>query len=1080
MDPSVFGSPYRPPCGGWPAKEVVGPVMHYRLGDKTDYWKNTTQVAKHDGSAGTEKPQPRTDDELDWPSATQPGSNCPCDPGTGCAQLTPHGAPYTGPWTMAEFPTCPAGAGLATFDGNCYAKQTAQLDYGVWRKLGFKVVQGLRWWHGMYRLLSHDPSGRISRRAVTFANQPASGDTNWIDYSGETSTCAYSTEDEQPTPDRAKYCAVSVTAEKKHTDSYGGEANDYDEPITVSASVNPLSGVIKATIPTDTPHGARAAVKVYRPQDADNMYTAGTANISYHGGSESNPNAVSEVSSDGIFWTWTLQEWRFDPTAGDLIFRTTFTQTLNEATGEYHSIQYGYDVTGLVWDKRVTIDLTISDAAFSFASWAYSTSGVEVFQDWTTVTGTLGTTNSASTVYADMKSIMALWPLNDDKLYPWRIDSYVTSGPLVGRSEVQGPVSPETALTMPPGWMDPADPDNPDAAPENMCYGTVTGAPLSYYAAGGSTIGGYGPHFDWRHKTWWGCVDGGENPVSYVALYGAWSGAQPGHAADRIACGDPTDDNQPPGATRWLENHPWPGRVPMGAWVSSAMPFKQWTGGYDGQWVTVNLPGMFMAQKWAEIKIPRPSHNYFRPCGLDRYELDTANVHCVSSSTGTPLVVTLRASASFTAGDHVVYADAAGGAGLYTIASGSGATWTLSAQIRVLPASVDYPMSTLSKLRWYSTAWPIPGRIAVASATDSGAGEIDLVLAAPAVALQTGDAVDFTGLPFSGAATNLSVTVVDQTHCHVPGAFTGAYTSGGYVSSHGAPNFKWNDGNAKGDYLVIAWQQNQRDYQERARAIKQWSDYADCHWGSAPGSPIRANQRTHGMPSAVTAFEVIEDCLPFSGCCPQVICISPNGETWANGTTYWPDDGAISANIGDDRYGYVWQGLVQQDIGDPLWVQPAAPCGTPGGAGCAWLEDQDGLCLTDVCDDSVGGAGGKRYFAHRPMVEPRNSLPTIGGDTAPALPSGCYVGYLSLAALDTTSPVNGFVLPPPQVAEDANGTLRLEGFGFDASNAGVLWPGTPITPWEVWLHEANCVCLNTRPDFAPQYTLDAVPRCIGS
>lgn len=1070
MDPSVFGPPYRPPCGGWPAKARVGAVIHYRLGDKTDYWKNTTQVAKHDGTSGTEAPHPRPDDELSWPAATQPGSNCPCDPGTGCAQLTPHGAPYTGPWSASEFPACPAGSGLGTYDLNCYAKQGGQVDYGVWRKVGFKGAQAMRWWHGMYRLLSHEPSGRPDRQGVSITNAAASPDNNYVQYTGATSTCANATEDEQPAADRTKYLALTVTAEVVHTDS-AYPANNYDETYTVSASVAAQSGVTTASIPADTTHGARSRVKVYRPGDAATMYAL-SAHVLRNGfvvGPTVYATVITETSTDGITWSWQEQDYVWDATLAAYSQKTAFTQTLNVQTGEYHSVTYGWNAAGTGWVVISTVDLAIADTVSTYTAIGYTYGSGYTWTYKVVVTSTLSGPNTAGAIWTDIKWLLALWPLNDDKLYPWRVDSYVTSGPLVGRNEVQAPVSPESAIGNAPGWTDPS------AA---TCDGSITGAPLSYYLAGGAMVGGYGPHFDWRHKTWWGCVDGAENPVSYIGAYGAWSGAQPGHASDRIACGDPTDDNQPPGATRWLENYPWPGLLPPGAWAMSAPAVKQWAGGYDGDWITTRTPGLFLAQKWAEIKIPRPSHNFFRPCGLDRYELDTGNVHCVSSAAGSPLIVTLTAAATFSAGDVVVYNPTTGMPALYTVASGSGTVWTMSAKLRDLPANTAYPAGTLSKLRWYTAAWPICGRIGVASATDNGAGRINMVLAAPATALQTGDSVDFTGLPFTGAATALAATVVDATHLSVSGAFSGSYVSGGYMASHGAPNYEWNDANAKGDYLVISWTQNQRDYQERARVIAQWAAYPNCHWSSAPGSPIRANQRLHGMPSAVTAFEVTQDCLPFTGCCPQVICISPNGETWLNGKTYWADETAIAAGIGDDRYGYIWQGVVQQDMPDPLWRPPKAPCTPPGGTACQWLEDADGLCLADVCSDGVGGTGGKRYFAHRPMKEARNGGASIGADNSPALPSGCYLGYLPLAALDTTGSVSGLVLPPPQVAEDAGGTLRLEGFGYDASTAGVLWPGTPITPWELWLHEANCVCNETRADFAPIYQLDAVPKCL--
>ena len=1076
MDPTVFGDPYRPPCGGWPSKSKVGVVVHYRSGDKCDYWKNTTLVAEGALGTGTQKPYARADTGVNNPGCNgeSEGCNCPGVPDPLPTNPALPAAPIYGPWDPAEFPICPSGTGLKTYDLNCYAKQgTTKLDYGVWRKLGFKNAQAIRYWHGMSPLLSHDPAGRYNRRPVSFANATASGDNGWINYTGETSVCDQRIEDEQTTPSRTKYLNLSVTAEIAFTDS-ATPANNYDESVTLTSSVNANSGVTKVSIPTNTDHDALAWVHIYRPSDGLNLYET-TAVVFQAGWDADHETTITETSADGITWEWTEQGWYWDTPGSEYVLKTKYHQTLNVETGEYHSQQYGWNAAGTTWFAQVATDIAVSNTGFSFVQ-VQTTHGNTY--DWVstrTVTGLLTVENTAASIWSDMKDLLALWPLDDDKLYPWRMDEYVTAAPLVGRNEVQQAVSPEGGLGQPSGWLDPHDPDNPSALFDDVCSGTITGAPISYYVAGEALAGGYGPHFDHQHKTWDGCYDGDENPVPYIHKYGARSGSQPGHGTDLPSSGDPTDDCQPPGATRWLENWPWPGRLPPGAWVMAAAPHRTWSGGWDGQFITSRVPGLFMAQKWAEIKIPRRSHNFFRPCGADRYELDTARVYCVASAGGSPLVVVLKASTSLTVGTPMIYTDGAGKGAVYTVASGSGTTWTMSAKVADVPDSDARPVGTLAKLRWYTTAWPVCGRIAIGAATDNEDGTVDLVLTTPADGLQTGDHVDFSGAGWTGPGSNIAVTVSDSTHVTIPGYLSADYVSVGYMASHGAPNFKWNDANAKGEYLLIRWLENQRDYQERDRAIAQWAAYSACHWGSAPGAALRVNQATHGMPRAVYEFHVDQECLSFSECCPMVMCISPNDESWDNGTTHWPDDAAIAANIGDDRYGFMYQAVIQQDLPDPLWQEPAAPCTPDGDVGCGWAEDLHGLCVVDVCDPELGGT---RYFARRPVEEAHQGSATIGADTSPALPTGCYLGYLLLAALDTTSSVNGNVLPPPVTGTDAAGALRLEGYWYDSSgSAGLLIPNTPITPWLTYQHQIDCVCNATRPEFAVDYMRDSVPNC---
>lgn len=86
------------------------------------------------------------------------------------------------------------------------------------------------------------------------------------------------------------------------------------------------------------------------------------------------------------------------------------------------------------------------------------------------------------------------------------------------------------------------------------------------------------------------------------------------------------------------------------------------------------------------------------------------------------------------------------------------------------------------------------------------------------------------------------------------------------------------------------------------------------------------------------------------------------------------------------------------------------------------------------------------------MVENRLTVP----DGCPALPAGIYIGYLTLADLDTVSAVNGNILIPPQ------------GQGYPYPDNSVAAPLQNDTPWGLFLKEVGCVCANG--EFADDYT----------
>lgn len=336
-------------------------------------------------------------------------------------------------------------------------------------------------------------------------------------------------------------------------------------------------------------------------------------------------------------------------------------------------------------------------------------------------------------------------------------------------------------------------------------------------------------------------------------------------------------------------------------------------------------------------------------------------------------------------------------------------------------------------LRW-PNAWPICGHIRVSTAEEAG-GTVTITLADAAPYLQTGDFVDFTDAAGAVTETYLEVTVTDPTHF----TYTGAVPTGTHVKSTGAPIYYVHDASPKGQFVVHEWEFNYRDYQERDRRN---AEVALCGGGCSltSGAVIREHQATHGMPREVSGYSATTYCLPRKPCTPAVLCISPNGESFQNGITI-PFGDALA----DDRYGARWHAEVQFLMPDLLWEAPHIPCVANGSPPPdyvdypgQWLED-DGTCAADDGDIV-------RYYARRPYVEALAELPS----GVPVLPSGIYIGWLSLDELDTPTTPNGNVAAPPSIVSHTNGDPLLA-----------------ETEWSLRAAQEACVCGTGR--FATEY-----------
>ena len=627
--------------------------------------------------------------------------------------------------------------------------------------------------------------------------------------------------------------------------------------------------------------------------------------------------------------------------------------------------------------------------------------------------------------------------------------------------------------------------------------------------------------------------------------------------------GDDTDLAMPPTATQWTENRARlheplnAGDLPPGAWLIAP------EGG-----------GWLYAQKWAEIKVHRPSYNFARPCGVDKWMLDETKVTCVEHSdglfpptleiyvdtgfvtgdlvyvagvTGPPKVedgvyqivvvdpthiklaadATMRPIASATqsgpnvdivmavpmntinSGDSVTIVGVPGLSGAYTVVLTDQTHFSVSATMtgsygglgyafvtgsnayQDAPETIDFNPGTdgngiIGKIR-LATVPGICGRLSVTSATQQGS---KVLITTGTHYLSQGESVDFTGVGVLG--TNLPVTVLNSTQFTVVGTLGGTYSGGGYVSVHGAADYRWYDDQSKGQFLYAVYEFNFRDYQQADRMCEQYhggaydvcgSPQTGCNQcpAATPGfacievvptvweSDVRQFQlQENGFDRAITGFTIEELCLPFDPCNPQVMAVVPAGSPESfpqpSVTNQFPP-----TFVTDWRYGSRWQAFYSQHYQDLLWQAPHKPCalcdcGPDDIGSCAGIDyfpspcpsvEDDGTCQKDTCTIQCTTHVGTNYYAHRPLVESIQNTPA----SAPTPPFG-HIGFPTYEQLTSVvvDPAWPRLLPPAG-----------PGYDFGAGTGGVdpCLPSLHEQPWTLAIKEWLCICSNGR--FKQQY-----------
>ena len=481
-----------------------------------------------------------------------------------------------------------------------------------------------------------------------------------------------------------------------------------------------------------------------------------------------------------------------------------------------------------------------------------------------------------------------------------------------------------------------------------------------------------------------------------------WSWYQHGWGMDVGTFNSNTGCHLPLNATQWA-NYFQSVNKPQGAWLFYNEPGRNFFGAncISSEAESGTLDGAALwACKYAECLEQWPSQNFARPAGDDKFAFDENHVWCAThtagSGAGSTWTLTNPLSGLPPAND-TDFSGIWGGKvvdGFYNVASYSAGTLTLGAKMFDVPSNWTSQSNSdeafcFGKLR-FPACPSLLGRIAITP--DMAGTTFTFATPQPTFGLSTmhHEQVDLWDANMTALATNVTATRVDDSQFSVVDAQPAAR----FVTITGAAKWYTNDTAAKGDYALLQWLADFRSAGEYNRLAGQ----LDCGGAQIP----QPTENTGGGPVAneFAEFTQTPGCLPFLPCAPKVVCISPNGEHFANGITHdFPTTFAL-----DEPYGSKWWAFVQSTMTDLFWQTPHRPCNIEpcakwimDGGICA--ENSPGTCPGD--DDFIPGESEppEYFFSHAPQVEARLSVPCNYGanqnECGPNLPAGIQIGWLS-------------------------------------------------------------------------------------
>lgn len=908
---------------------------------------------------------------------------------------------YTQPVPCCEIPDpseiLPCGNGTSSVEygayHNCYAPtdETASSPCFV---RGFKVATAKKAWTGMYSYTS-----------------PVWGAHDFIEYCGD-NQCRYS--NYKPIPDTTKYLSATANASSTVNTvvrAIGGSGLNATATANQSVTIDRFSG---------NPHVTACASGSDNPTNPDYdsaqlFAQLGDANSNI-GMMENNFTAIF-LSNTTAFGLPTSRA-RNGPTA----FTLTWTEddechtnqivsivTVDIAGGTLDWQSFGSDpyVTGCPrpWQLQSHSTWTYTATSFSFVSNGIFWSESIIQTSTENVAGSLGTPYTAHQAYQDAKALLDKFPINNDVQYPWRLDQLVTRGPLICYDEVAQALPLLATSCNPP----------------TQSSGKILGLP---------TPPGYEPFWNPVQPVWQNCVgqcsDNSEDTFWYLDTYGEHSvGAQ---------C-----------ATNWLTA------------LDSQNQFHGAYAAMDFQYTIPNCGGFpfrdssdtIWVSKYAESQIAKPSVNYARPCGPDRWAVEQASSSCVQTVVGS--VVTVL-DTSFLSNGLASICGTGNPAvdGFWNITVNNPTTVTLNrliASASTFPAPFDCgDTGIIAMLRWPG-APPICGRNYITHTTGS---PVTASLKSESY-LVNGDQI--WAFDTKGNVSNQTVTVINASKIVFNGTVDNPNVQWSYITARFAADWRWDDNSSKGDYVITTVGYNYRDIgeYERLQAQSQSVNSSfDCDGNPCDPSPTipepRPYQSQWGLDQAINKLSCSQNCLAPSPC-NNVICVSPSPsvDVFPNGRTH-----QLPEPIWDGQYGSVSRVIIKQHDTDPFAEPPPCPCrkNTDDGfneCDFFFVED-DGSCQGDDLFDIPNVL----VYPHLPLVEARCS-PPVG---APTLPDGLNIGCLDQSQIDVPNQPKGNICIPPALGE-----------------AGPL-------PWVIWSNMENCVCSDPPGRFADNYVSEQDIICL--
>lgn len=926
-----------------------------------------------------------------------------------------------------------------------------EVNFAVNHKTGFKNVMAARLWHGTFGCLSS--TGRIidgdCPDNLCYGPGGAGNLVTWLSY--------------QQFPDQTKYLTVTYDQVFNSTSEDGGSSS---ASLTGSRTVNTQSGEITSTVSSTQTNidGTHGYIVKFSLNGAGYL---------------ADPDTGAQTETFTHNFGTVLDNQFPDPRCGYPQFYIGVNADLPTFINEWnntHSTQMplmtdpnNYSTGGMLTSldsgvtERVSATFTRTNTSVSWDFYTDQDEGLgEGPKDTFHYTGTISfsNTNTSQNVYDDIcKNMLVLWPLNDDELMPWRPDAFVGAAPLVIRREVaSGPVTPcgfnpftVDDLTQPindaqgnapftvnwsptynqRAWFDPAVYQWQFPAGMSVSNSAASGLikMLDGGIIGGPKPAGYQDPFDYNYLDMRGCCNNdGVDPITWDWYQLGW-GMSPGGYNNTFG------GFLPRNATHFTNPNEGINK-PEGAWIIYAD-----NGDYYGAGCVASNPskvvgsGAIWACKFAAILDLNNSQNFARPAGADKFTYDETqpvySATIVSAGTLSLLDANGNPPPDGTNFPGIWGGPVAGG--FYNGVSHSvGGIVTLGQKVSNVPSN------------WQSQAGAQSG----GTADDSGVcfGQLRFqnapsLLGRAAVSVG-GSGLNFTFAPAQpnfgmsavpatlgqeqidiyDASMNLlgtdTATRVDDSHFTTPNA----YPKAAFVTISGV-KYCFNDSDPKGDYAVLEWSSDFRNPGEGNRL----ASAADCNNNPIPlpATITYANADGNGNAASVnfpgngfSQFIQRAGCVPFAPCGPKVVCISPNNEQFANGTTY-----AFPASFSaDEAYGSKWWGWVQATMTDLLWQPPHTPVGI--------VKPNQGETITFSMDDPFGNdacsqpsdtdGNHVRFYRYEPQVETLLSLPCkyglLSNECPPALPPGIQIGWLSPVA----NTGNDVPLPPapPGVGPD--------------------------------------------------------------